>query len=1369
MDVFAEVPSLPRDFSGHRPFPSKVSGGYVGFPSTSDASNSKLFYRYTQHGLEVRDGTLLSSQLPEALAVFSTSTMVSYCSSEPTIEFVMPIVIGGEAYFVIIIKRSQDGQHGLLLFHPYTLNSYPIDVALPQNITAMDAIGLVDPLEEVDGPPVYGMIAIASTHGAIHLGKLHLCFSNECGMSANVTLVNHQTSSTEDMVAISLKHMSLSPTSILIFVADSSQKCEVLRLDLENGAEFSTLAKIRDNSIKDHINVLKIDNLTPHRYNLSIGVGARAVDDVSNPPPASIFVYFLSIDSNWTVSCVPSGSAAINVPKPSQHSMRNRGASARPVGGTVAQIEINNIKDRAVLTVLVVAPHESQASSFQANSNAFKTSRSYVASFEIASEGLFHIHTLEQIGTTLGERALAISIDPMYAELEMLAQERVFGSSLFSFDLVPENSSSGLSSSVDIEQFIGRDPSEFPYPLQARQDVTSFRQKLGGDLFFDLLLGLADIDSKSVYPPKDLGDLRKFISAIYECGLDSLKKHSLVLYLLIDQGAASGDPSVFLTNWELPESASRYAKQTFIPQHFQHLVAGYWLIDHGKVPLGLSYLSDPAVEADWAIKILRASIVYKCFREARYFMASVKSVLDETPEDIVILMTIYLHCSLDEAFFFQRRYVDDPSLREYMLTQLFTHCLSSSSHKRDVDRLLELPFDSDEEYCLIQFCRDSSAIIVKDFLAMYYIHHGRHIEAIRVYDEIVALEKDLEPLTPALQRKSKARQLISQNLRMLLPAAQLPTLALYDKELDMDSNQLYDDDDDEEWVITQASQGSKIRSETGDMDIDAEAEAADNPEESTEHIKVVAKPTKLDALQIPPLSASRAIRRRAPIGNNSGAAHAPQQALIKALMRQMFSNRPIPESIPTDAPTSGEQTADGSFMDRVSEPGTPRTKVGTNAPGSPWKTPTSVVSARGEQSPGGNMINAVSPAAGLRRVPFVGPPVTPKSATTPYSSFSPAPGSQQRHSLAADEWSPTKRMNNVNVGHTPGPRRVGGSAIRQRPFSTLGFSSPGSNNPTTSLPGGFPSPFNKSPFNIAKSTSTPESTKTANSYISGSPGTPSKLPGLGSTQSPVLSRYSPSGNSSLTSLSPTKTNPFSTSPSQTKSGRVSFTSPTHSSPNSTGSKTDPEIEEKQKSPEHPEPAIRYNLRKRTTRSSTYTEATGDNDEGQDEDSSSYPETQYNSNRAGVSVLNNAQNRPIKSAMSSKERATSLRTTRNRQTSSPSSSSSVTDSPDGAHIPGGFPKESRKSSQPKGKPSPSQYRKPASTVTTRLQSSRLKKVSFAEDLDEQDQNDDDMDESSEDDDLANNEKVPEPNRINSKLMMMDASKTPRYARTRSRKN
>ncbi|KAJ1669910.1 hypothetical protein EV182_008528, partial [Spiromyces aspiralis] len=218
--------------------------------------------------------------------------------------------------------------------------------------------------------------------------------------------------------------------------------------------------------------------------------------------------------------------------------------------------------------------------------------------------------------------------------------------------------------------------------------------------------------------------------------LDSLKQHCLIFYLLLDYAIpelVNGSTVGFWTEWKLPEPAVRYAQQVFIPRRFQYLMSGYWLLDHGQIPLGLTYLSDPSVEADWAPRILRAAVIYGCYYEARCYMTStVKAQLEETRQDIAVLMLVHLHNNLDEAFFYQRKFRNsDPELCAYLFEQMLIHCLSPVSRRSEVDRLLEFPFDAVEEARLIQFCECSDSIMAKDFLAMYFIHHGRHIEAIR--------------------------------------------------------------------------------------------------------------------------------------------------------------------------------------------------------------------------------------------------------------------------------------------------------------------------------------------------------------------------------------------------------------------------------------------------------------------------------------------------------------------------------------------------------------------------------------------------------------------------------------------------------------
>ncbi|KAJ2644936.1 hypothetical protein GGH99_008337, partial [Coemansia sp. RSA 1285] len=91
-----------------------------------------------------------------------------------------------------------------------------------------------------------------------------------------------------------------------------------------------------------------------------------------------------------------------------------------------------------------------------------------------------------------------------------------------------------------------------------------------------------------------------FIARIDSSDLDNLKKHCIVYYLVLDYAAdhlvsSNGTYAEFEDDSlaHVNSLAMRYANETIIPRHFVYLMRGYWLMDHGQITAGVSYLSDP--------------------------------------------------------------------------------------------------------------------------------------------------------------------------------------------------------------------------------------------------------------------------------------------------------------------------------------------------------------------------------------------------------------------------------------------------------------------------------------------------------------------------------------------------------------------------------------------------------------------------------------------------------------------------------------------------------------------------------------------------------------------------------------------------------
>ncbi|KAJ2520325.1 hypothetical protein H4217_002126 [Coemansia sp. RSA 1939] len=290
-------------------------------------------------------------------------------------------------------------------------------------------------------------------------------------------------------------------------------------------------------------------------------------------------------------------------------------------------------------------------------------------------------------------------------------------------------------------------------------------------------------DGHGVYPPKSPSEQSRFIARIDSSDLDNLKKHCIVYYLVLDYAAdhlvsSNGTYAEFEDDSlaHVNSLAMRYANETIIPRHFVYLMRGYWLMDHGQITAGVSYLSDPTVIADWAPKIFSSIVSSGHFKAGLQFLNSTTAMgqprLEDQPSNASLVMEVLLHCDIGRAFTFQRKYTSTPDLRDVLLSQLLSFAFSPQARRAVVNQLSVFPFDTSEEAALNAYClRTDTAIHAKDFLALYYVNRGRYVEAIRLFKDISKADAD-QHLDETQTRKHNERAAMVQNLIMLLPEAQ---------------------------------------------------------------------------------------------------------------------------------------------------------------------------------------------------------------------------------------------------------------------------------------------------------------------------------------------------------------------------------------------------------------------------------------------------------------------------------------------------------------------------------------------------------------------------------------------------------------------
>jgi hypothetical protein len=108
-------------------------------------------------------------------------------------------------------------------------------------------------------------------------------------------------------------------------------------------------------------------------------------------------------------------------------------------------------------------------------------------------------------------------------------------------------------------------PQAFPW-TDARRDAIVRRrdEEMDGELFFDALLKLAEIDADSLYPPRDIPTFHHLVNAILDTSWDDFQQSCLIYYLL--------------RHWE-DGREKPFAQSKLLPPQFMFVSDAYYLLD----------------------------------------------------------------------------------------------------------------------------------------------------------------------------------------------------------------------------------------------------------------------------------------------------------------------------------------------------------------------------------------------------------------------------------------------------------------------------------------------------------------------------------------------------------------------------------------------------------------------------------------------------------------------------------------------------------------------------------------------------------------------------------------------------------------------
>ena len=258
------------------------------------------------------------------------------------------------------------------------------------------------------------------------------------------------------------------------------------------------------------------------------------------------------------------------------------------------------------------------------------------------------------------------------------------------------------------------------YSALSRQDlkreIEYVRNTMGGELFFDRLLGCFGIDDTAFYPPKSKSQLEKLIDAVTSnADFDNLRKNCTIYYLLKDRS---------------PASASQYGERTVMPDSFRKLMDGYWALDHLDFGAALQALTSPGVEADWPDKIIRAFYLFGHPVEAMKIWLITRPRLEE--EDVeLVLDLLATQTSLLECLGFCR---ENGGLHPNLMVRLLDRCFEHAPPNPSVlKQLLSLPFSPTENEIVRVYCEKSQKRVCKEFLILFLVSRWKRQDAKRVY------------------------------------------------------------------------------------------------------------------------------------------------------------------------------------------------------------------------------------------------------------------------------------------------------------------------------------------------------------------------------------------------------------------------------------------------------------------------------------------------------------------------------------------------------------------------------------------------------------------------------------------------------------
>ncbi|KAJ2553367.1 hypothetical protein EV175_002966 [Coemansia sp. RSA 1933] len=736
---------------------------------------------------------------PEALATLSAAQLqITDTVEDLAIVLVKPVVLNNTTHMLVYAHEEQYKVGRLYVFNPFTLTVFSISAAVPYNVNSLS----------VSTPRRAG--AGSSTEWEFVL----LCF----GLSNSKALIGNLTVGTDGAQLTALESFALETSkhkvtsSVALEVPDSSNRSLVF-LGLDSGnvvaVEHSPFGLNHSNVLGSTSDLAQLGPATClsaialDKCRFVLCVGHSSTGTRSNGSTVATYMVTLSSKQNQRLEFDSISNNRVLLAPSDSLDGKQQTVDRIVANAAVIDLRIYDMRSNMSLAnltagtpgiVITALAHSSADGDGKASGSRRRSTTTAGAgmihglfnAWGLSIDGSVETQPLSCQSIVGPDVILGMNVSGKLCQVEVATDRKVFiGDPLWSNNSGTDSGGGSIradGSPVSASNYLKVEDWS-AYSWQVRNALTKQRKKMDGKLFIDILLQMAGISiskrkGASGYPPKTPAEQQMFVDSLASSDLDDLKKHCIAYYFILDNCAeefvslnkiyAECDTDPMAGNL----LAASYAKEALIPRHFELLMRGYWLMDHGQTGAGISCLSDPIVIADWASKILASAVASGNYKAGLQFLNSTTAMaqprLEDQTSEASNVMELLTNCDIGRAFTFQRKQISEPDLRKALLSQLFSFAFSLYGRRAVVDQLSTFPLDAVEEAALETHCSQADTPThAKDFLALYYVNRGRYADAIRLFKEISTSEIGKQ-LDEAQMRKRNDREAMAQNLAMLL-------------------------------------------------------------------------------------------------------------------------------------------------------------------------------------------------------------------------------------------------------------------------------------------------------------------------------------------------------------------------------------------------------------------------------------------------------------------------------------------------------------------------------------------------------------------------------------------------------------------------